>query len=105
MKIIKLINSFENDLKTLFKEQNYKFYKIVSLIKQIKNWGLLKKTKLDQIINMNFSIILTEEEWDKLDTNNLCIKIADDLSSIKLDKNLNKEERIIYKQLFVPKRS
>jgi len=40
---------------------------------------------------MYFSPLLSDEEWDNLDTKNLCIKIANDLSSIKLDKNIEKD--------------
>ena len=90
-KIIKLINSFKNDLKTLFGEQNYKFSAILNLIKTIKDKFNKDDVVLNNIIKFFFSSILTNEEWNKLDTDNLCIKIANDLSSIKLDKNPKKE--------------
>ena len=89
-KFIELINNFEKNLENLFGKLTYDFNKIVLLIKNIEIY--LKKSNLDQIININFSGILSNEEWDKLDTNNLCIKIANDLSSIELGKNIEKAD-------------
>ena len=91
-KIIELINNFETNLKTLFGEQNYKFSVILNLIKIIKDKFNKDDGGLNNNIKSLFSIILTKTEWDKLDTDNLCIKIANNLSSIKLDKNPIKED-------------
>lgn len=90
-KIVGLINDFEKDLVTVFGGNlSYNFPKIVTLINKIKD--NLKKDVLNQCINYLFSQILSNEEWDKLDTNNLCIKIANDFSSITISKNIEKAE-------------
>ena len=87
-KFIKQINNFEANLTTLFGAQNYQFNSIVKLIYNINKDS--KKYGLNNIIKIHFSRILTKEEWDKLDTRNLCIKIADDLSLIELGKDIAK---------------
>ena len=84
--IIKNINDFGNAFKKELGDINYNFSKVVSLFRIIMLDG--KSGNLNSIINIMFSELLQKDEWDKLNTDNLCLKIADDLSSIELGRDI-----------------
>ena len=84
--IIKNINDFGNAFKKELGDINYNFSKVVSLFRIIMLDG--KSCNLNSIINIMFSELLQKDEWDKLKTDNLCLKIADDLSSIELGRDI-----------------
>jgi len=90
----RLIDDFKKNFENLFPGQEILYSRISSLISIINS--NITKDNLYQIINMKFSQLLSNEKWDELDKlkklDNLCIEIADDLSSIKLGKNLIKKD-------------
>jgi len=89
--IIKNIDEFKKSFEKELGNNKYKFLQVVSLFYTI----MLKCKNFDlkQIINFRFSQLLSDEEWNELNKSkkldNLCLKIANDLSSIELGRNIS----------------
>ena len=91
--IIKNIDEFKKDFDKVLGNNKYNFSKLVLLFKNIMKGN--KSIELNGKINAFFSQLLSDKEWDELNKSkkldNLCIKIANDLSSIVLGKDIEKD--------------